>query len=344
MEHSYFPVKCQDIISAGVTATGALTYKTALDEANKDPKFSIFADTCAKKGYFNGVEEGSLEYLQRNAKLIKKFREKSAAGNPTAAAGAPTAGKLDADAAAEEKKTAGNEAIKNKDYELAVQRYSEALQLSASGPNAHIYYANRAAAYCHLSDYKQAIKDCEASIRKCPTYTKAHSRLGLAHFFLKNYAAAAAAYEKAAELEPSNKAHKDSAFQARQKLEEEEAAISVGPAARTPAGGMPDLASMMSQLGGGAGGGGFMAMAQQMMQNPAMMAQAQQMMQNPAMMAQAQQMMQNPDAMRQAMSALGMSGEGGGGPDMAQMQQMLGNPGGGAGASGIPDFSGFQNN
>ena len=38
-----------------------------------------------------------------------------------------------------------------------------------------------------------------------------------------------------------------------------------------PGGGMPDLASMMAQMGGGGGGGGGLAaMMQQMMQNPQM--------------------------------------------------------------------------
>lgn len=310
---------------------------------SKDPKFQVFADTCAKKGYFNGVEVGSLEYLQRNAKLVKKFREKTAAASGAAA---PAASKLSAEQAAEERKLEGNEAIQRKDYELAVQRYSEALQLSASGPNSHIYYANRAAAYCHLSDYKNAVTDCEAAVRKSPTYTKAYSRLGLAQFFLKNYAAAAAAYERAAELEPSNKAHQDSARQARQKLEEEEA-LAAAPAVRAPAGGMPDLASMMAQMGGAGGGGGLMGMAQQMMQNPAMMAQAQAMMQNPAMMAQAQQMMQNPAAMQQMMASMGMGGEAAPDPaQMAQMAQMFGGAGaaGAGSAGGVPEFSGFQNN
>lgn len=341
-ENSYFPLQCSELLDAGVQSVGAMNYKTALEEANKDPKFQVFSDTCAKKGYFNGVEEGSVEYLQRNAKLIKKFREKTGA---TSAKATPTAvGKLDSEKAAEDKKAAGNEAIKKKDYELAIQLYSEALQFSASGPNTHIYYANRSAAYCHLSDYKRAVADCESAIKKCPTYTKAYSRLGLAEFFLQNYAASAAAYEKAAELEPDNKAHKDSARQAKQKLEEQEAVAAAPVAAR--GGGMPDLASMMGGLGG-AGGGGMMAMAQQMMQNPEMMQMAQKMMQDPNMMSQAQQMMQNnPDAVRQAMASMGGAG-GGGAPDMAQMAQMaqmFGGAGGGTSGSqgGIPDFSGFS--
>jgi hypothetical protein len=112
-ENSYFPVSCSDLITAGATSTGAMTYATALEAANKDPKFRVFADTCAKKGYFNGVEEGSVEYLQRNAKLIKKFREKTTAATAATATTAattttPAAGK-DAEAAAEEKKLAGNE-------------------------------------------------------------------------------------------------------------------------------------------------------------------------------------------------------------------------------------------
>ena len=314
-----------------------------MESVSTDPKFQVFSETCAKKGYFSGVEPGTIEYVRRNAKLIKKFLEKTASATAPPASVAPdSSGKLGSEAAADEKKQAGNEALKKKDYDMAIQLYSEALQFSANGPNSHIYYANRAAAYCHLQDYKHAVSDCEAAIRKNSSYTKAYSRLGLAEFFLENYAAAAAAYQKASELEPDNKAHRESMLQAKQKLEEQEAQSTASAAA--PAGGMPDMASMLGAMGG-AGGGGFMQMAQQMMQNPAFMQQAQQMMQNPAMMQQAQQMMQsNPDAVRQAMDAMG--GSEGQMPDLSQMASMLGGLGGGGSQQqgGIPEFSGFQDN
>jgi small glutamine-rich tetratricopeptide repeat-containing protein alpha len=342
-ELSCYPVKPSDVVDSGFKSLNVIPYSQALSECKNDSKFQPFVDTCASKGYFGGVSEGSIEYLQRNAKLIKKFREKTVSASTATATpetvkpAVETAKKFDAEGAAEEKKLAGNEAIKQKNYELAVQLYSEALQFSSNGPNSHIYYANRSAAYCHLGDYRHAVSDCESSIRKCPTYAKAHSRLGLAHFFLGNYSASVNAYQAALDLEPDSSAHKESLTQAKLKLQEHETlATSSPPAATGLPGGMPDLSSMLGA------NPGMMQMAQQMMQNPTFMAQAQQMMQNPSFMAQAQQMMQNPDMMRQMMSGMG-GGGGGGMPDLSQLAAMMGNTNGSSDA-GIPPFSGFSNN
>lgn len=337
-EHSYFPTKASDIVSAGASALHLKTYRDNLAAVKNDAKFAAFVDTVAKKGYFNGVEEGSLEYLQRNAKLIHKFIEKTAAPTPVE----PT--KAEKEAAAEGKKQEGNAALQGKNYELSIQLYSEAIQLSPDGPNSHIYFANRSAAYCHLNKYKEAIKDCEASVKLSPTYAKAYSRLGLCHFCLNASSEAVRAYEKAVELEPGNKAFQDSLEQAKRKLQQEQELATQSQTSNPlaglgGAGGMPDLAAMASMLGGagGAGGGGFMQMAQKMMQNPAFMQQAQQMMQNPAFMQQAQQMMQNPAMMRQAQEAM---------QNPEALEQMSAMMGGGGDASGgvpgIPPFSGFS--
>lgn len=351
-EHSYFPTDLGEIVGAGVKSIGAVTYKESLQQLQQDPKFVAFVDTCTRKGYFNGVDLNSLEYIQRNAKLMKKFREKTASQPSVAApSAAPAELKQNSEQAAEEKKQAGNAAIQKKDYELAVQLYSEAIQLSPSGPNSHIYYANRSAAYCHLADYTQAISDAEASIRLFPTYAKAYSRLGLAHFSLGNYKAAETVYQTVVDLEPGNKAAVEALQQAQQRLQQTEAGAVAQPAPMGLPGLSPSaLSSMMGMLGGAGGGGGnFMQMAQQMMQDPAFMQQAQQMMQNPMFMQQAQQMMQDPGAMQRALGALGGGGGGAGMPDMSQIAGLMNSIGAGASGGdgstpGVPSFSGFQDN
>lgn len=173
-------------------------------------KFKAFLSTVTERGYFKGAEPGSIDYLKREAKVIAKFRAKyHPADSPTKNAAAPTSAS-DSEAkakAAEEKKAAGNAAIGKKNYEEAVGLYSEAIALCPRGPNSHIYYCNRAAAYCHQNNYQLAASDCEAALALSPSYVKAYSRLGLARFFLGQYEAAVNAYQRAADLEPGERSH-----------------------------------------------------------------------------------------------------------------------------------------
>jgi small glutamine-rich tetratricopeptide repeat-containing protein alpha len=198
--------------------------------------------------------------------------------------------------------------------------YTEALDLSPAGPNAHVYYSNRAAAHCHVKDYKSAISDCEASLAMEPNYVKAVSRLGLANFFEGKYEDSVAAYEKAVILEPDNKASIDALQKAKNKLNK------VTRPAAAP-GGFPDLGALAGMMGGGGGGG-----IGDMLKNPDMMKMAQQMMSNPDMMQKAQEMMKDPGMMQKAMSMMGGLGGGAGGmPDMSALAGMMGGLGGGGG-------------
>ena len=119
---------------------------------------------------------------------------------------------------AEEYKSQGNAAISAKNYLEAAVLYSKALKLSVDGPNSHIYYSNRAAAYCHLGKYQEAVNDCKSCLALSADYVKAYSRLGLSYFFLEQYEDAVEAYKRAVELEPDNKASLDSLRQAQNKL------------------------------------------------------------------------------------------------------------------------------
>jgi small glutamine-rich tetratricopeptide repeat-containing protein alpha len=327
-ELSFYPADLIDLVEAGKEKLGAEAYEARLQKLNSNPKFPAFVETVAKRGYFDGAEEGSVEYMKRHAKVAAKFQSKMETK--------PQVGKEDdsnksnREQLAEEKKAAGNAAIAKKNYEEAVALYSEALALSATGPNSHIYYSNRAAAYCHLNNYQQAASDCERSVALNSTYVKAYSRLGLARFFLNQYQESIAAYDRAVELEPSNKSHTDALKQAKQKLEEQNKRVAASSAPSPGAGGMPDLASLAGLMGG-AGGGGLASM-----------------LQNPQMMQMAQQMMQNPQMMQQAMAMLGGAGGGTGGgmPDMSALASMFGGAGGGASGSGgsgggMPSFSGL---
>jgi small glutamine-rich tetratricopeptide repeat-containing protein alpha len=329
---SLFPTTLPEIFDAGVAALDAKTYESRERDMNGNSKFPAFVETVAKRGYFEGADPNSIEYLKRHAKVMVKFQNKVEQKSSEGSVAAPSKAAMEAQA--EEKKLEGNNAIAKKDHQGAAKCYSEAIALSPDGPNSHIYYCNRAAAYCHLGNYDQAAHDCENSLALKPDYVKAYSRLGLACFFLEQFERSIDAYEKCVELEPGVKSHQDALTQAKQKLQSKQQQLSEPAGMGGAGGGMPDLSALAGMLGG-AGGGGIASM----LQNPAMMQAAQKMMQNPAMMAQAQAMMQNPAMMEQAMKMMG--GGGGGMPDLSALAGMMG---GGASNSnsGIPSFSGFE--
>lgn len=328
-EFSAFPVGLTDIIAAGKKSLGVKKISEALEEAKTDAKYVAFSDAVVKRGYFDGAEEGSLEHLQRSARLLHKYREKVVNAGPS---------KTELEAQAEEEKIKGNTAINSKDYPGAINHYSEALKLSAEGPNSHVYYCNRAAAYCHTNQYQLAVDDCLTSIALSPDYVKAYSRLGLAYYFMEKFQDAIDAYERAVELEPDNKSIQESLRQARTKAKKVANKSSVTPAA-SGAEDLPGLSGLMGnpnmkraldQMGGASG--------------------LSSLMKDPQMMAMAQQMMKDPKMMQQAMSMLG-GGGGGGMPDLSALAGMMGGLGGDAppssssapsSSSGKKQFRGFE--
>lgn len=297
------------------------THNASLAEAKTNPKFDAFVDVVVKKGYFEGTEEGSIDYLKRQSKLINKFKEKAQqSAGPS---------KAELEEKAEELKFKGNTAINAKDFETAAAMYTEALALSSEGPNSHVYYSNRAAAYCHLNRYQDAVDDCHSSIALVPDYVKAFSRLGLSNFFLERYEDAVEAYERAVELEPDNKSSQDSLRQARNKLKKSK---SSSAGAGSELSGAPDMSALAGMMGGNPG----MKQAMDQMGGSAGLAS---LMKDPAMMAMAQQMMKDPAMMQKAMAMLGGGGGAGGMPDMSALAGMMGGMGGAGGGLSPPSSS-----
>jgi len=123
---------------------------------------------------------------------------------------------------ADEYKDRGNAFMKNKKFEEALQQYNLAIDTSAAGPNSHIYYSNRAAAYCYLRKYSEAADDCLSSIELNDSYEKAYSRYGLSLFFLGDYEGSIDAYRKSLELAPDNKASLSYLAKAKARLAEQQ--------------------------------------------------------------------------------------------------------------------------
>ena len=112
----------------------------------------------------------------------------------------------------------GNKAMAKKEYEKAVKYYSKSLRLAPAGTNSHVYFSNRAAALCYLERYEEAELDAERSLALNPEYGKAHARLGLSRYFLKDYYGAVEAYESALVHDPHNAASKSYLAKAKSKI------------------------------------------------------------------------------------------------------------------------------
>ncbi|KIK26557.1 hypothetical protein PISMIDRAFT_261897 [Pisolithus microcarpus 441] len=196
---------------------------------------------------------------------------------------------------AEAHKSKGNAHMSTKNYAAAIDSYTSAIALDPSNP---VFYSNRAAA--HSID---------------PNFVKAYSRLGHAHYTLGNYRAAADAFQKGTELDPTNENLKSGLKSALERVSDDDSppplipedqlrpsspssASTRGAGGRTSTGGLPNmagLADMFRSMGGaggagGAGPGGGMPDLASMMNNPMMMQMAQQLMANGGL----EQMMSNP--------------------------------------------------
>jgi tetratricopeptide (TPR) repeat protein len=102
---------------------------------------------------------------------------------------------------ADQMKNVGNKYMANEKFEEALRAYSEAILLSPTGPQSHIFYSNRAAASLSLKRYTEAVDDARRSIALQPTFGKAHARLGQALYFERDYEGAVQAYEEALQYE-----------------------------------------------------------------------------------------------------------------------------------------------
>ncbi|KAJ6004256.1 hypothetical protein N7499_000325 [Penicillium canescens] len=259
----------------------------------------------------------------------QQSQEKPKAGVPT-----PESDKL---------KSEGNALMAKKDYPGAIEKYTQALEIAPANP---IYLSNRAAAYSASVQHEKAAEDAELAAAADPKYSKAWSRLGLARFDMGDYHAAKEAYEKGIEAEGNggSEAMKRGLETSTRKLEEASRTseppsedVDTAPGA-SRGGGMPDLSSLASMLGGGGGGGaGGMPDLGSMMNNPMFASMAQNLMSNPDMLGN---LMNNPRLRQMAENF----GQGGGMPDMSSLmsdpnladmaRNMMGGGAGGAGRGG----------
>uniref|UniRef100_A0A6B2LMD4 Uncharacterized protein n=1 Tax=Arcella intermedia TaxID=1963864 RepID=A0A6B2LMD4_9EUKA len=98
-------------------------------------------------------------------------------------------------------KEKGNEQFRNKNWEKALEYFSQAIQLDGSN---HIFYSNRSATYFQLKQYSKSLEDADTVVEMQPNWSKGYIRQGSALFALGVYTRAKKSFETGVGLDPSN--------------------------------------------------------------------------------------------------------------------------------------------
>ncbi|NWW20718.1 TTC12 protein, partial [Falcunculus frontatus] len=96
-------------------------------------------------------------------------------------------------------KEKGNEAFREGDFALAIQRYTEGLEKLRDKQE---LYTNRAQAYLKLHEYEKAISDCEWALKCNKNCLKAYFLMGKAHLALQHFSESRQCYEKMLQIDP----------------------------------------------------------------------------------------------------------------------------------------------
>jgi tetratricopeptide (TPR) repeat protein len=104
-------------------------------------------------------------------------------------------------AAAQSLKAAGNDFFKNKNYENAIAKYTEAI---AADPSDVTFYSNRSACFAALNKWTEAAEDGRQCIIVDKTFVKGYFRAALGQQNMGNLDAASDYVVRGLGIEPSN--------------------------------------------------------------------------------------------------------------------------------------------
>ncbi|KAL9653002.1 hypothetical protein ABK040_015517 [Willaertia magna] len=267
--------------------------KLGVTDVESDEKFKSFLKQLENMGYFNNTTATDTyenRYEKAKQKYLEKVKQQGGSGSSSQQQSTVDPEK------AEKHKEEGNEKLRNRDFEGAVECYKLAMK---HNPENHIYPSNMAAAYISLGQHEKAVKCCEQSIKLNENYVKSWQRLAQAQTKLSRKEDAIKSYQKLIELNPESKQEYEA------KIEQ----LSQPETATNPFAGLGGLGgggfNPFAGLGGGAGGLGGLG---EMLNNPQFMQMAMNMMQQPGMQEMVSNMMQNMGGNPFA----GMAGMGGG--------------------------------
>lgn len=103
------------------------------------------------------------------------------------------------------KKDLGNEQFKAKNYEKAIEFYTEALEENTD----HTILGNRSMAYLNLGKFEMALSDANECIKIKPDWGKGYHRKGTALHKMRKFEDSMEAYAKGLEIDPTNAAMKN---------------------------------------------------------------------------------------------------------------------------------------
>lgn len=122
-------------------------------------------------------------------------------------------------------KEAGNNFLKNKQFDEAIKAYTEAINLD---PTDHVFFSNRSAAYLSKGDAQNALNDGQRCVTLAPNWPKGYSRKGAALHALRRYDEAIETYQAGLQVAPSDEGLKSGLAEV-QKVKESASSASSNP-------------------------------------------------------------------------------------------------------------------
>eukprot|EP00521_Asterionellopsis_glacialis_P018439 CAMPEP_0195294356 /NCGR_PEP_ID=MMETSP0707-20130614/14744_1 /TAXON_ID=33640 /ORGANISM="Asterionellopsis glacialis, Strain CCMP134" /LENGTH=266 /DNA_ID=CAMNT_0040355301 /DNA_START=9 /DNA_END=809 /DNA_ORIENTATION=- len=104
-------------------------------------------------------------------------------------------------ATADEHKALGNKAFGEKNYDKAIEHYTDAIRADSKN---HVFFSNRSASYAGKNDWKAAIEDAKECIRLEPSFIKGYYRLANALIESKDWDGASSVIKQGLQMEPNN--------------------------------------------------------------------------------------------------------------------------------------------
>ncbi|KAG5972923.1 hypothetical protein E4U58_005939 [Claviceps cyperi] len=174
-------------------------------------------------------------------------------------------------ASADELKALGNKAIAEKNFDAAIDNFTQAIALQ---PENHILYSNRSAAYASKKEWDSALQDAEKTTQLKPDWAKGWGRKGAALHGKGDLVGANDAYEQGLKHDASNAQLKSGLASVEKAMQYE-----AGGLGADPTGGLGQMfndPNMIQKLANNPKTSGYLA-------DPLFMAKLQQMQRNPGM-------------------------------------------------------------